>query len=206
MPPSTPADPARQRQQVAEHPDEVGHHDDARAAARSPKAWKHAHSTRDVEGPPGDRAEQAPGRARARARSPCARRWPVEAGAVASRRAQRGRGGGGRASSARPGARSRPGTSEMARNSAITQGAEDRRHDRDRERRAAVEHAACRGRRRRRPARPCRRRRAATRKATIRHGDDRAAPCPSGAAPRRSARCRPRRRRRTAAWRPARPS
>ena len=93
MPPSTPPDAAGQRQQVAEHPDEVAHDQHAprrRLAERVEARPQHG----DVEAPEGERPDAAPG--------PSTRAWPiasrtpadVAAGTVARRwaiRASRGR-------------------------------------------------------------------------------------------------------------------
>ena len=104
-----------------------------------PNAWNIAHSTADVEAPPGERAEHARVFAAHQVRSRCARRWRRAPGTVAARASQRD-------SRPPPSARRAEAPLDVARQRGDGAGAatnstrrDDRRHERDRERAAARE-------------------------------------------------------------------
>ena len=204
MPPSTPPIAARQRQQVAELPDEVGHDDapanDGAVAEGVERRPQHARcrSTHQTIAP------STP--SRARGSSSIAVRTPADndAGTVASCAARR--------ASRRPRRPAVQAALEVGRQQREQPARSDHRRRRTSPARPSPRTAPApwkmpdaQAEAEDRPARPC------TRVEQDEEGDHpvrrpAAATCPSGASPTPSARCRPRRRPRTAASPPARPS
>ena len=129
------ADAARQRQQVAEHPDEVGHHDHADRRRAVPNAWNAAQSTAMLK-PHQVTVPSSAGVALTRIRR-SAKRTPAgrRAGTVASRAISRARAAVAGWQAAQPALEVAGHAAPIAQEDHERDRAEDRRDDGDRERR-----------------------------------------------------------------------